>query len=115
MDLGMIIKRNFHCPCRFRAVSAALHGISRVRSHLPQANYIKLRLTMVSNPTLSAITCSDENFDIDPPTRYTKALQNLRIDPGRLVSKLLDIFNIGARIHSGIAVRAALTAQFEHT
>ena len=68
-----------------------------------------------SNPTLSAITCSDENFDIDPPTRYTKALQNLRIDPGRLVSKLLDIFNIGARIHSGIAVRAALTAQFEHT
>jgi hypothetical protein len=27
-----------------------------------------------SNPTLSAITCSDENFDIDPPTRYTKAL-----------------------------------------
>jgi hypothetical protein len=36
-------KRTFHCPCRFRAVSAALHGISRVRSHLPQANYIKLR------------------------------------------------------------------------
>ena len=40
---GTIIKRTFHCPCRFRAVSAALHGISRVRSHLPQANYIKLR------------------------------------------------------------------------
>src|SRR5450432_4543959 len=52
--LGIIIKRTFHCPCRFRAVSAALHGTSRVRSHLPQANYIKLRCTMVSNPTLSA-------------------------------------------------------------
>src|ERR1700686_3974438 len=36
-------KRTFHCPCRFRAVSAALHGTSCVRSHLPQANYIKLR------------------------------------------------------------------------
>ena len=42
-------------------------------------------------------------------------VQNLRIDPGRLVSKLLDIFNIGARIHSGIAVGAALAAQFQHT
>jgi len=36
-------QENFHWPCRFRAVSAALHGTSRVRSHLPQANYIKLR------------------------------------------------------------------------
>jgi hypothetical protein len=41
--------------------------------------------------------------------------QGLRIDPGRLVSKLLDIFNIGARINGGIAVRAALAAQFQHT
>ena len=31
------------------------------------------------------------------------------------MSKLLDIFNIGARINSGMAVRAALTAQFQHT
>jgi len=41
--------------------------------------------------------------------------QGLRIDPGRLVSKLLDIFKIGARINGGIAVGAALTAQFQHT
>ena len=41
--------------------------------------------------------------------------QGLRIDPRRLVSKLLDIFNIGARINRGMAVRAALSAQFQHT
>ena len=39
----------------------------------------------------------------------------LRIDPGRLMSQLLDIFNIGARINSGITVCAALTAQLQHT
>jgi hypothetical protein len=31
------------------------------------------------------------------------------------MSKLLDIFNIGARIDSGMAVRAAFAAQFQHT
>jgi hypothetical protein len=30
-------------PSTARAVSAALHGTSRVRSHLPRANYIRLR------------------------------------------------------------------------
>jgi hypothetical protein len=41
--IGRQTKRTFHCPCRFRAVSAALRGTSRVRSHLPRANYIRLR------------------------------------------------------------------------
>jgi hypothetical protein len=49
------------------------------------------------------------------PSSEESLRQGLRIDPGRLVSKLLDIFNIGARINSGIAVGAALTAQFQHT
>jgi len=50
-----------------------------------------------------------------PKQTQSTAQQDLRINPGRLVSKLLDIFNIGARINSGMAVRAALTAQFQHT
>jgi hypothetical protein len=39
----------------------------------------------------------------------------LRIDTRRLMSKLLHVLNVRARINSGIAVRAALTAQFQHT
>ena len=42
-------------------------------------------------------------------------LQGLRIDPRRLVSKLLHILNIRPGINRGIAVRAALAAQFQHT
>ena len=53
-QLNRVVNQENHCPCRFRAVSTALHGTSRVRSHLPQAYYMKLRSTMVSNPTLSA-------------------------------------------------------------
>jgi hypothetical protein len=41
--------------------------------------------------------------------------KNLRIDSRRLMSKLLDIFNIGTRINGGMAVRAALAAQFQYT
>jgi len=50
-----------------------------------------------------------------PANLCTKPLQNLRIDPRRLMSKLLHVLNVGPRINSGIAVRAALTAQFQHT
>ena len=31
------------------------------------------------------------------------------------MSKLLYVLNVRSRINSGIAVRAALTAQFQHT
>jgi hypothetical protein len=41
--------------------------------------------------------------------------EGLRIDPGRLMSKLLHVLNVRPRINSGMAVRAALTAQFQHT
>ncbi len=44
-----------------------------------------------------------------------KFLQGLRIDPRRLMSKLLHVLNVRPRIDSGIAVGAALTAQFQHT
>jgi hypothetical protein len=37
-------------PCRFRAVSAQLQGISRDRCHLPLANYMKLRFGRDSIP-----------------------------------------------------------------
>ena len=47
--------------------------------------------------------------------RCTKAPQGLRIDPRRLMSKLLHVLNVRPRINSGIAVRAALAAQFQHT
>jgi hypothetical protein len=53
-------------------------------------------------------------FDTHPASRRTNQ-QNLRIDPGRLMSKLLHVLNIRPRINSGIAVRAALAAQFQHT
>ena len=39
----------------------------------------------------------------------------LRIDPGRLMSKLLDVLDVRPGINSMMAVRAALTAQFQHT
>ena len=39
----------------------------------------------------------------------------LRIDPRRLMSKFLHVLNVRPRIDSGIAVRAALTAQFQHS
>ena len=57
----------------------------------------------------------DEGFDTHPESRCTKALQGLRIDPRRLMSKLLHVLNVRPRINSGMAVRAALTAQFQHT
>ena len=57
----------------------------------------------------------DEGFDIHPASRCTKALQGLRIDPRRLMSKLLHVLNVRPRINSGMAVRAALAAQFQHT
>jgi hypothetical protein len=50
-----------------------------------------------------------------PASRCTKALQGLRIDPRCLMSKLLHVLDVRSRINSGIAVRAALTAQFQHT
>ena len=40
--------------------------------------------------------------------------QHLRIDPRRLMSKLLHVLNVRPRINSGMAVRAALAAQFQH-
>jgi hypothetical protein len=39
----------------------------------------------------------------------------LRIDPRRLMSKLLHVLNVRPGINSGIAVRAALTAQLQYT
>ena len=41
--------------------------------------------------------------------------RTLRMDPRRLMSKLLHVLNVRPRIDSGMAVRAALTAQFQHT
>jgi hypothetical protein len=40
---------------------------------------------------------------------------NLRINPRRLMPQLLNVLNVRPRINSGMAVRAALTAQFQHT
>jgi len=64
-------------------------------------------------------------FSSTSPTAATKAsrpgeslhktLQGLRIDSRRLMSKLLHVLNIRARINSGMAVRAALAAQFQYT
>jgi hypothetical protein len=54
-------------------------------------------------------------FGLLPASRCTKALQGLRIDTRRLMSKLLHVLNVRPRINSGMAVRAALTAQFQHT
>jgi hypothetical protein len=41
--------------------------------------------------------------------------QGLRINPRRLMPKLLDVLNVRPRINRGIAACAALTAQFQHT
>ncbi len=41
--------------------------------------------------------------------------QGLRIDPRCLVSKLLHVLDVRPGINSGMAVRAALAAQFQHT
>ncbi len=70
-----------------------------------------------SNPTLSAIifVSCDDAFDTHPAIRCTKSQQGLRIDPRRLMSKLLHVLNVRPRINSGMAVGAALAAQFQHT
>ena len=57
----------------------------------------------------------DEHFEIHAGESLHKARQNLRIDPRRLMSKLLHVLNVRARINSGMAVRAAFTAQFQYT
>ena len=61
------------------------------------------------------VSSCDEGFEIRPASRCTKALQGLRIDPRRLMSKLPHVLNVRPRINSGMAVRAALTAQFQYT
>jgi hypothetical protein len=48
-------------------------------------------------------------------TGRTPLHKALRIDPRRLMSKLLDVLNVRPRINSRIAVGAAFTAQFQHT
>jgi hypothetical protein len=53
-------------------------------------------------------------FDTHAVSRHTNQ-QNLGIDPRRLMSKLLHVLNVRPRINSGMAVRAALAAQFQHT
>jgi hypothetical protein len=40
--------------------------------------------------------------------------EGLRIDPRRLVSKLLHVLNVRPGINRGMAVRAALAPQFQH-
>jgi len=50
------------------------------------------------------------NPSTHPASRCTKAQQPLRIDPRRLMSKLLYVLNVRPRINSGIAVGAAFTA-----
>ena len=57
----------------------------------------------------------DEGFDIHRARRCTRALQGLRIDPRRLMSKLFHVLNVRPRINSGMAVDAALAPQFQHT
>jgi hypothetical protein len=61
------------------------------------------------------VSSCDEGFDIHPASRCTKVLQGLRIDPRRLMSKLLHVLNVRPRINSGMAVRTALAPQFQHT
>src|SRR5208283_5637373 len=61
------------------------------------------------------VSSCDEGFEIHTASRCTKALQSLRIYPRRLMSKLLHVLNVRPRINCGIAVRAALAAQFQHT
>src|ERR1700739_3205194 len=41
-----------------------------------------------------AVSSCGEGFDIHPASRCIKALQGLRIDPRRLMSKLLHVLNI---------------------
>ena len=63
-----------------------------------------------------SVSSVDVGFVVHPPGEsLDKNLQGLRIDPRRLMSKLLHVLNIRPRINSGMAVRAALTAQFQHT
>ena len=50
-----------------------------------------------------------------PDLMYPAAPKPLRIDPRRFMSELLHVLNIRPRINRGIAVRAALAAQFQHT
>jgi len=59
--------------------------------------------------SLPVIFGSDEAFT-SPSESLHKFLQGLRIDPRRLMSKLLHVLNVRPRIDSGIAVGAALTA-----
>jgi hypothetical protein len=49
-------------PCHFRAVNAELDRISRVRCHLPLANYVKLRWSAHSNPTAPTISHRIRHF-----------------------------------------------------
>ena len=62
-----------------------------------------------------ASSACDEGFDIHQASRYPNALHGLRIDPRRLMSQLLHVLNVRPRINRGMAVRAALAAQFQHT
>ena len=55
-----------------------------------------------------------EGFEIHPATRCSKTQQGLRIDPRRLVSKLLHVLNVRAGINRRSALRAALAAEFQH-
>src|ERR1700722_8010395 len=67
---------------------------------------------------LSVITESSSHMrddDMFVQEHFGTSGEHLRIDSRRLMSKLLHVLNVRPRINSGMAVRAALTTQFEHT
>ena len=105
----------------FPSKYAPIRGTRRLgnwiaRRGTEEVPYLRENCVGFMAPFLFHMTYScDEGFDIHPASGCTKALQGLRIDPRRLMSKLLDIFNIGAGINGGIAVRATLAPKFEHT
>src|SRR5580693_10147773 len=92
-----------HCP---RASNGLLPRRSNLVGYLQwDARFLLCQTVMFS----SFSGRSFMTFSQKPTT------QNLRIDPRRLMSKLLHVFNVRPRINSGMAVRTAFAPQFQHT
>ena len=72
---------------------------------------VSMDLSVMTQP--SSHTRHDTMF-LQEHSEHPDGPHFLRIDPRRFVPKLLDIFNIGAGINRGMAVGAALAAQFQH-
>jgi hypothetical protein len=85
------------------------HGLTRIHP-LSTFSHVSMGLSVITEPSSHM-----RDDDVFLQEHFGTSGEHLRIDPGSLVPKLLHVLNIRPRIDSGIALRAALAAQFQHT